>query len=143
MEKTLRQKQKEEAIKRMKLLQIMPQVREDFKSNDTIYYSERQNSFFNATLYWLRNHPEYVKLAKELEEENGALVYHAQLTHTELGDMLSLLYVSKNEEEWEMDKDDIVNGQAFVRVVNLDDDLLSDFGTIGIKPSMGGVLRTW
>ena len=142
-ENTLKQRQKEEAIKRMKLLQIMPQVIQDFKKNDKLYYSERQNSFFLATLYWVDNHEEYVSAIKEFEEKHNALVYHAQLTHLEFGDNLALFYVSEYEEEWEMDKDNILEGQVFSRVINLDCEYDSDFGYIGIKPFMGGVVRTW
>lgn len=138
----LKQKQKEEALKRMKLLQIMPQVIKDFKDNNRVYYSERQSTFFLATLYWVDNKEEYVKLIKEFEKKHKALVYHAQLTHLTYGDNLSLFYVSNEEEEWERDKEDILNGQLFSRVLNLDDEMCSDFGYIGIKPCMGGVVRT-
>lgn len=138
----LKQKQKEEALKRMKLLQIMPQVIKDFKNNNKVYYSERQNSFFLATLYWVDNHEEYVQLIKEFEKKHKALVYHAQLTHLTYGDNLALFYVSSEEEEWEQDKNDILNGQLFSRVLNLDDEMCSDFGYIGVKPCMGGVIRT-
>ena len=137
-----KQKQKEEAIKRMKLLQIMPQVIKDFEKNDRVYYSERQNSFFLATLYWLDNHKEYVDLVKEFEKKHHALVYHAQLTHLEYGDNLALFYVSSEEEEWTRDKEDIRHGQLFSRVLNLDCEYDSDFGYIGVRPAMGGVVRT-
>lgn len=139
---TLRQKQKQEALERMKLLQIMPQVRNDFKNNDRLYYSERLNAIFNATLYWVDNKPEFVNLIKEFENKYNALVYHAQLTHLEFGDCLALLYVSNQEEEWSQDKRDILEGYAFSFVKNLSDEMFDDFGTIGIKPSMGGVVRT-
>lgn len=137
-----KQKQKEEAIKRMKLLQLMPQVIKDFEKNDRVYYSERQSAIFNATLYWLDNHKEYVDLVKEFEKKHNALVYHAQLTHLVYGDNLALFYVSNEEEEWAQDKKDIINGQLYSRVLNLDDEMCSDFGYIGVKPSMGGVVRT-
>ena len=65
----MKKKQKEEAIKRMKLLHLMPQVIEDFEKSDRVYYSERQNSFFCATLYWLDNHKEYVDLVKDFEKK--------------------------------------------------------------------------
>ena len=140
--KTLRQKQKEEALKRMQMLKLMPSVIEDFKKNDKIYYSERQNAMFNAILYWVDNEEEYVKIVKDFEKKHKALVYHCQLTHMECGDNLALLYVSAHEEEWEMDREDLKQGYAFSYVRNLDCEYDSDLGTIGIRPSMGGVLRT-
>lgn len=139
----LKLKQKQEALKRMRMLQIMPNVIKDFEKNNKVYYSERQNSFFLATLYWLDNHKEYVDLVKDFEKTHNAIVYHAQLTHLTFGDCLSLFYVSENEEEWSMDKDNISNGEMISYVANLDDDDCSEFGYIGVKPAMGGVVRTW
>ena len=139
---TLRQKQKREALKRMKMLKLMKEVQDDFENDDRIYYSERQNKFFNAVLYWLDNNEDYVKIVKEFEKKHKALVYHCQLTHMEFGDNLALLYVSQNEEEWEMDRKDLEQGYAFAYVRNLDCEYDSDLGTIGIRPSMGGILRT-
>lgn len=139
---TLKEKQKNEALKRMAMLNLMPQVIKDFKKNNKVYYSERQNAFFNAILYWLDNEPNYVELVNKFEKEHNCLVYHCQLTHMEFGDILSLLYVSENEEEWEQDKKDLREGCAFSYVVNIGCECFNDFGTIGIRPSQGGVLRT-
>jgi hypothetical protein len=58
-----------------------------------------------------------------------------------MGEMLSLLYVSKDREEWESDRDDLQYGYAYAYVINLDDDWCSEFGTIGIKPQFGGLAR--
>lgn len=136
-------KQKEEAIKRMRLLQIMPQVIKDFEKNDRVYYSERLGAMFPATLYWLDNHQEYVDLVKEFEKKYKALVYHAQLTHMEFGDCLSLFYVSKDDNQWSRDKKDILNGELYSYVANLQCDYDSEFGYIGVSPAMGGVVRTY
>lgn len=141
-EKTLRQKQIEEAIVRMRMLKLMPNVIQDFKKEGRVYYSERQNKFFNAVLYWLDNNEEWLKTVEDFEKRNKALVYHCQLTHLECGDVLSLLYVSSYEEEWSQERDDIKEGRTIAHCINLDDDLFSETGYIGIKPSMGGVLRT-
>ena len=77
---------------------------------------------------------------KAFEWRTGSLVYHVQLLHTDIGDMYSFLYVSNNPEEWEGDRLDLVHNQCFVYVWNGD---IEEYGTIGIKPSMGGVVRTW
>ena len=139
---TLKEKQKNEALKRMAMLNLMPQVIKDFEKNNKVYYSERQNAFFNAILYWLDNEPNYVEIVDKFEKEHNCLVYHCQLTHMEFGDLLSLLYVSENEEEWEQDKKDLREGYAFSYIVNIGCECYNDFGTIGIRPSQGGVLRT-
>lgn len=142
MEMDLKQKQLNEAIKRMEKLDIMKSVIREFKNCGTIYYSERANSMFPAILYWLDNNKEWMAMARKFEEENGAMVYHAQLTHTKFGDMLSLLFVSKYEEEWKYEREDMdAGGYVQAMVFNLDDDNLSDFGTIQVEPSMGGIVR--
>lgn len=138
---TIQVKQKQEALKRMSMLQLLSQVKKDFEKNDRVYYSERQSAIFNATLYWLDNHQEYVDLVKEFEKKTHYLVYHCQLTHTHFGDLLSLFYVSTNEQEWEMDKEDLKRGIMFVYVANVNEPTFNEYGTIEIKPSMGGVAR--
>lgn len=131
-----------EAVKRMGLLNIMPDVIKAFKKDGTIYYSEYQNRLFNAVLYWLTNEPDYVAKVKDFEKRNNALVYHCQLSHTNIGDMLTLLYVSNNPKNWELDCKDLRNGYAMAYVYNLDDDMCSEAGSVGVRGSMGGVVRT-
>ena len=139
---TLFERQKAEALVRMQMLGLMGNVRKAFE-NGTLYYSERQNAFFNAVLYFLDNNPEWAARIKELEQDKGILVYHAQLTHTTMGDMLSLLYVSDSEIEWASDRNALAKAETCAYVMNLDDPDCSEFGWIGIKPSMGGIVRTW
>lgn len=138
----LKEKQKEEALKRMKMLSLMSNVIKDFEKNGKVYYSERQNAMFNAILYWVDNEPKFAKIIQEKEKKNNILVYHCQLTHTQFGDLLSLLFVSDDEDNWEDERQELRNGIAYCYVANLDCEYDSDWGTIGIKPSMGGVLRT-
>jgi len=143
MDKERKEQLKEEAIARMRLLRLMPKIIGEFKRSNRVYYSERQNAMFNAVLYWLDNKPEWVEFVKDFENKNNCLVYHCQLTYTEFGDMLSLLYVDNDETEWELEKEAIANGQTLAYVHNLSDTDLSEYGMIGVKPSMGGITRTW
>ena len=141
---TLRELQKKEALKRMKALALSKNVIEDFKNNDTVYYSERQNNVFDGILYWVDNDKRYTEEIKKFEAEHDHLVYHAQLTHTQFGDLLSLLFVSTAPDDWEGDLDEIKNDkQTFAYVINMDDPYASEFGTIGIKAKNGGVSRTF
>lgn len=139
---SLTEKQKAEALARMQMLGLMGNVRKAFRSGK-LYYSERQNAYFNAVLYFLDNNPEWAAKIRELERSKNILVYHAQLTHTTMGDMLSLLYVSDTECEWALDRKALAQAETCAYVMNLDDPDCSEFGWIGIKPSMGGVVRTW
>ncbi len=146
----LRLLQKEEAIKRLKLLNVDKGVIKAFKEKDLVYYSERQNSFFDGIIYYLKNNPEWIEMVKNFEEENDCLVYHAQLTHTTFGDLLSLLYVNSETETWEADDIELATGYrkrgyayVFAYVVNLNDETMSDFGDIAVAPKNGGITRMY
>ena len=135
---------KEEAIKRMKYLNILPQVIEEFEKEDKLELSERTGKEFPAVLYWTSNYKGLDEKIKAFEERIDALVYHVILNHTEFGDMYAMLYVSKNEAEWEEDWEMLTEEgeykSAFANVWNGD---IEEMGSIGIKPVMGGVMRTW
>lgn len=143
-ELTLKEKQRNEAIKRLKALKVMGQVVDAFAKNGTVYYSERQNAIFDAILYFVSNKPEFVKIINDFEKETDALVYHAQLMRFHFGLCLSLLFVSNDETQWQQDNDDLQNyGEQLVYVANLTDPLLSESSYIGIISKNGGVSRTY
>ena len=133
-----RETMKNEAVKRMHAMHMLDDVVNAFKNENHLFLSERQNSFWQATLYDMTD-KEILSKIEEFEKEYSGLVYHVQLTHTTMGDMYSLLYVSDHEEEWQMDWEEIEK-EAFAYVINGD---IEEFGTIGIKPYMGGIARIW
>ena len=143
MEQELNQLQKQEAIERLKILQnrfqLMETVTKEFLNDGTVYYSEYQNQAFPAILYWVTNQEEYANIIKEIEEEKNILVYHAILTPTVYGKYLSLLYVSKCQEEWKKDKADLKQGLPLAYCINLSDPQMAEFGGIQIKGTMGGI----
>lgn len=148
MTQELRQLQKAEAIKRLELLKLLPNVITDFKNNDTVYYSERQNKIFDGILYWISNNEDYERLVKEFEENYDALVYHAQLTRFSYGLCLSMLFVSKYQEEWEMEREAITNPydgaiDTYAYVANLNEPDFSEIGRIGIIRKNGGISRVY
>lgn len=148
MTQELRQLQKAEAIKRLELLKLLPNVITDFKNNDTVYYSERQNKIFDGILYWISNNEGYERLVKEFEENYDALVYHAQLTRFSYGLCLSMLFVSKYQEEWEMEREAITNPydgviDTYAYVANLNEPDFSEIGRIGIIRKNGGISRVY
>ncbi len=106
--------QKHEALERMKMLKLHPTVLKEFEKEDKI---------------------------KEWENETGNLVYHAVFNNFEFGRCLSLFYVSQYQEEWEMDRKDLNEDYPFVYVMNIDDPCCSEYGTIGIRKAVGGILR--
>ena len=130
-----REKQKNEAINRMKTLELYENVIKEFQEENKLNLSESI-----GVLYWLKE--EEKELVKEFENENGGLVYHLIRSLTDFGELYSIFYVSKYEEEWDMDLEDLKNNIAFVYVKNLNDELSSEFGSIGFKKSIGGLVRT-
>ncbi len=132
MDKT---KQKLEAIERMKLLNIYPNTMKEFEKEGIVNLSEN-----GGFLFWLDS--EQQAIVNEFEAEYDALVYHVIHSFTEFGELYSLLYVSKHEDEWKDDKDDLKAGYPIAYVKNVDDDFCSEFGSIGIKQQFGGLVRT-
>lgn len=137
--------QKAEALKRMGMIDFHPDVPKQFEKDGTVFYSERTP--LGGILYWISNEPEWEKLVKEFEEQYGALVYHATHEHTAFGECLDLLYVSKHEDEWYMDIQDLEckrKGEfnQCVYVLNLTEPAFSEFGTISLKEAAGGLIRT-
>lgn len=124
---------KEEAVKRMSELKIIEDTIEQFEQENLVSYS------LNGGNYWLDNSMK--KLVNKFEENNGYLVYFAILSYTHIGRMLSLLYVSKQEEEWSGDWQELKQGYQMAYVYNLDTPEYSEFGLIGIRPIFGGLIR--
>jgi hypothetical protein len=131
------EEKKAEAVKRMRLIKLLPNIIAEFKKDNTVHYSERC-----GILYWLSNEPEWEEYVRKFEEKYGALVYHAELSHLEFGRCLSLLYVGDEKDKWTQDAKDLAGGYAFCYVWNIDDPDCSEFGTIGFKPIIGGIRRT-
>ena len=131
----MKAKQRTEALKRMELLKLHENVIDDFKELSLLNQSE-----LGGILYWVEGEME--KKIREWEEKTGNLVYHVIHDYTEFGELLSLLYVSAYEDEWKMERDDLEDGYPLAYVMNLTDDWCSEYGSIGIRPQWGGVVRT-
>lgn len=129
----MREKQKAEAIARMKKLGIIEDAIKQFEDDNVVMVSE------NGFLYWLDD--EQKEIVKEFEDEYGALVYMVIHNMTLFGELLSMLYVSKHQDEWVYDNEDIEAGYAIAFVKNLDDDFCSEIGSIAIERKYGGLVR--
>lgn len=136
----LKTAQKQEAIKRLKALEVMDEVLTAFVNDDIVYKSEYLNRVFPAALYHLDTTEQ--QIVSDFEKECEALVYHIQKVSTDFGDLYSLFYVSSERSEWKADNDDLADGYAFVYVYNASYPELSEFGSISFEPAMGGVVRT-
>ena len=129
----LRERQKAEAIKRMRKLKVISGAIEQFKEDGQIMVCE------NGFLYWLND--EQKKMVDDFEEEYGGLVYMVIHNMTEFGELYSMLFVSQHESEWEMDWEDLEDSISMAYVKNVTDDFCSEFGCISIANRFGGIIR--
>ena len=128
------ERKKQEALERMKMLNLFENAIRDFQQDNKVNMSEC------GFLYWLDD--EQTKMVSEFETEHDALVYHVIHNYTEFGELLTFFYVSDHEEEWEYDRADLKDGYACAYVKNLDEDAFSEFGSVAFKEQFGGLVRT-
>ncbi len=140
-------KQKEEAIKRLHILVKMglhPVVAENLEHglitvsdcqihNYPILYDFSSDN--NIDPYWIEK-------VKEVSDKHRIYVYHIIHCYTTFGELLNLLYVASHKEEWEMEREELKEGYTTSYVINLNIPEYSEFGSIGIKTTMGGITRT-
>ena len=131
-----RKEMKKEALERMQMLHLMDETIKDFEENGKAWKSETNMGI----LYWLNEKEQ--EMVKAFEERTGGLVYHIiHNVYEEIGETYSILYVSKHKEEWELDRYDINAYYPFAYVMVGDDETYSEFGSIGIRPVNGGLVR--
>ncbi len=139
------QELKQECIERLKILEtkygLSKNVRKAFETEDTVYYSEDLGGPFKGILYWLHNNPEWVQKVQDLENLYNMKVYHGILTHFSFGDVLSLLYVNTDKENWDEDRYLLKQSLPMVYALNLTDEWMSEFGSVQIEGYNGGLCR--
>lgn len=131
-----REIKKEEAIKRMQVLDLFKPCIEMFAKYDEVQLSE-----MTGGLYEFSGNIDLTEKIKEFETENNALVYHVIHCYTNFGELYNFLYVSDYEEEWEYDNEDIKDNYVMSYVWNQSDDFCSEFGTIVVNQKFGGLVR--
>ena len=85
------------------------------------------------------NETELIDKIKEVEETYGGTVYAVIHNMTEFGECYSLLYISKYYEDIDAM---FGKGWAYAYVWNKTYDDCSEFGSIGVRAALGGLLRT-
>lgn len=137
-----RNEMKNEASARMRILKIHENAVNDLEKNDIVNVS-----FFGCgILYWPTD--KQIELIKKFEDQYNCLVYHGISSTTEIGELLTLLYISQYESDWPTDREDLKNydpryGYSIMAYVyNLSNDIFSEFGSVCVKPKNGGLVRT-
>lgn len=134
MNTNIRELQKEEALKRMRKLKLHQNVIDEFNQKNELNCSVLRGALFPMPV-------KFKNIVKEFETQQNVLVYHTIFTPTSFGELLSILYISDNIEEWEIDNKDLEFNAPLVYVKNLDDDFCSEFGSILIESKNGGLIR--
>lgn len=126
---------KEEALKRMKLLNLHQNIINEFKTENKLNRSEHKLGI----LFWLTD--EEKEIVKEFEKEhNGYLVYHVIKTHNiDFGIIYDLLYVSPNEDDWTLEREDLKNNLVMSYSVTQ----FAECGLIQVKSINGGLVRAY
>ncbi len=132
-----RQLKKDKAIELMKTLNIYKPYIQGFKQSDKVCFYE----MFGG--YWVDQEPEIEQKMKEIENKYNCVVYAITHEFTYFGELYDFLIVPDYKEEW----DELIYKQrntefiAYAYVWNKDDDLCSEFGSIGVKSFGGGIRR--
>ena len=129
--------QKQQAIKSMVALDIYKPYIKAFKDKGVITLFEGYAGFYIEE----DNEPELLAKIKEFEQEYDAVVYAVTHEFTEFGELYDFLYVSKYEEEWEMQFEDLQAGYVSAYVWNKSDEWCSEFGSIAVRSFGGGIKR--
>ena len=125
-----------EAVARMKKLGIMTDTIKQFEQG-------KVSQSIDGFMYWIDEQTENNLKAQidEFEQKNNAVVYYVITTNTAFGLLYSLLFVGDDESEWEYENEDIADNYVFSYVINNDEPMFSEFGTIGVGQRFGGLIR--
>ena len=123
-----------EAIERMKMLKLDRKCIETF-TKGKVWESEGYGALYEV------NEEEQEIIDNFEKNHPNCLVYHMIHNVYEFGECYSMLYVSSDTEEWPQDKEDIKDGYVFAYVYNKDCEWCSEFGSIAVRPSFGGLVR--
>lgn len=85
--------------------------------------------------------PDLEALVNKLEEEQHFFAYHIIHDFTPFGELYTILYVSRYEEEWEQDRLDLKEGYPLVYAHNVAFPICSEFGSAEIAVMDTGIVR--
>lgn len=107
------------------------QIYKDYIESGELYYTD-----FNGIVRKLSNSL-YEKVVKSICESHEMVPYYVIMTRTSFGDLINILFVSKYEEDWRIERES--GGIVHCWVENLSEPMFSEYGSIAIK-SIGGTL---
>lgn len=133
----LQEKQREEAISRMKTLRIRKEVVNEFQKNGTVRVCIRPYGRFDSLT------EKEILGIREFEHQYNAVVYVVLRSVTFYGVLDAYLFVSGIPDKWEQERDDLSGEYIYCYVANQRDPTGSEFGDITIKHTRSrGLVRT-
>lgn len=125
---------KAEAVKCMNILKLDKRCVKAFEKGNVWMSSGSLGGLYEAD-------DKLKNMIKDVETEHEITVFHV-IENTVYGmHCYSMLCVCKYPEEYEMNEEDLKDGYAFSYVLNVDAPDCSEFGTICVKPTFGGLRR--
>lgn len=132
----MRNTMKAEAVKYMDILKLDKRCIQAFKAKkQSVWMSSGPFGGLYEADDKLKN------MIKDVETEHDIIVYHVIDGFVMGMHCYSMLCVCKYPEEYEMNEEDLKDGYAFSYVLNVDAPDCSEFGTICVKPTFGGLRR--
>lgn len=132
-----KEEQKELAVKALTTLNCYKPYLNTYKrkTNPTLTMYEGFGGYYVDKI----NEPELMAKIDEIETTYGGTVYAVIHNRMEFGECYSLLYISKYAED--------IDGMfgrnwAYAYVWDKDDEGCSEFGSIGVRSALGGLIRT-
>lgn len=119
----------EEIIYRMETLDLTKSVIRDYKKTGRIFKSE-----FAGMLYDLNDREQK---AVDMIKKEGYIPYHVITTHTTIGEMIDVLYASKNPCEWSLERPD---SRGWITIHSCGE--FEEIGSIQVRPVNGGLIRS-
>lgn len=130
----MRNTMKAEAVKYMDILKLDKRCIKAFEKGNVWMSSSSLGGLYAAD-------DKLKNMINDVETEHEITVYHV-IENTVMGmHCYSMLCVCKYPEEYEMNEEDLKDGYAFSYVLNVDAPDCSEFGTICVKPTFGGLRR--
>lgn len=151
--KDYKQARKELAVKRLEHMvknwHLCKSVLTEYRDEDLLHYTERM-PFGKASvgvLYWLNNAggcpEEIVKKKEELEKKYDITIYAVTHEYAEFGELWDFWCIMNEDLEYPNEEDFTDYKTVYAYVYNASDETCSEFGSIGIDVSGGGMIRTY
>lgn len=133
-----KEEMKKKAVEYLTQIKCYKPYLQAFKNHDIITMYEGYGGYYIDK----DSEPELVKKIQEFEKDSGGLVYAVIHNIYSFGECYTMLYVSPNKEDEEYSVEPAGDGfYVFSYVWNKTNDDCSEFGTVGIKPALGGLIR--